>query len=200
MKARHTTDRKRAAFERPPGPEDEGSPREDNAPRGEDEEENSYENLMADNPEVPTPSEDEGDVRPNRPVADASDDWLVSREEGVPYDAPRNPVPDSHFDEPESLEAEGVALSDSDGLDRDDMLPHGRGELPHDDDLRNDVLDAIRAAESFDEDQLDVSVMDDIVTLRGEVDSMEALNLLLRIVENVPGVSDVVDEIYVPGD
>lgn len=199
MKPRHTTDVKRDAAKRPQKPEDEPSRNDPDETPPQDEADGGYENLMADNPELPTPSEDEGDVRPNRPVNDVSDDWLVSQEEGVPYDAPRSPVPDSHFDEPESLEVEGVALSDSDGLDRDDMLPHGRGELPHDDDLLNDVLDAIRAAALFDEDQLDISVMDDIVTLRGEVESLDLLNRLLQIVEHVPGVNDVVDEIYVPG-
>lgn len=162
--------------------------------------EEGYHDLMEEDVELPTPSEDEGDLRPNRATPDVTSDWLVAREEGLPYDAPSAPEPNQHFDEPDSLSGEGVAISASQGLDRDDMLPHELDTPPHDDDLHNAIWAAIRAADFIiDEDQLDLFVLDDVVTLRGEVASLDQLNQLLQLVEQVPGVGEVMDEVYISG-
>lgn len=147
---------------------------------------------------LPLPSEDTGDLLED-PPSGMTDNYLVASEEGLPYEPPETPVPDAHFDEREDQD-EGVILAETEGLEREDLLPAHDEARAQSEDLLRDVLDAVRSAGEFDEEQLDITVVDDIVTVRGEVHSLEALDSLLQSIEAVPGVSEVVDEVYVVGD
>jgi osmotically-inducible protein OsmY len=92
-----------------------------------------------------------------------TDDYLVAREEGVPYMAPTE-------------------------------------DTPRDGDLRALVIEALRASDVPAGDRLRVGVSGgSMVVVQGEVESVEVLNEILGIVGDVPGVTDVLDEVQVAG-
>jgi hypothetical protein len=137
---------------------------------------------------LPLPSEDTGDLL-DEPASGMTDDYLVAREEGVPYTPPTERVPGEAIDsDPDALE-----------LDRDESIQAPDGEMPRDDELRSRVIEALRASDVPAGDLVRVAVSGSLVVVQGEVESIDVLDEIVGIVGDVPGVSDVLDEVEVAG-
>lgn len=137
---------------------------------------------------LPLPSEDTGDLL-DEPASGMTDDFLVAREEGLPYTPPTERVPG---------EARG-SDADADELDLDDSIQPPDGEMPRDDELRARVIEALRASDVPAGDRLRVAVSGSMVVVQGAVESIDVLDEVVGIVGDVPGVSDVLDEVEVAG-
>jgi hypothetical protein len=137
---------------------------------------------------LPLPSEDTGDLA-DEPASGMTDDYLVAREEGVPYMAPTEGAP-TEADEPDD------ALE----LELDDSIQVHDTDSPRDGELRALVIEALRASDVPAGDRLRVGVSGgSMVVVQGEVESVDVLNEILGIVGDVPGVTDVLDEVQVAG-
>jgi hypothetical protein len=137
---------------------------------------------------LPLPSEDTGDLV-DEPASGVTDDYLVAREEGVPYTPPSERVPN------EARASE----TDADELERNDAIQVPDAEPPRDDELRARVLEALRASDVPAGDRLRLAVSGSLVVVQGEVESIDVLDEIVGIVGDVPGVSDVLDEVGVAG-
>ena len=130
----------------------------------------------------PLPSEDGGDLV-DEPSSGETDDYLVASAEGVPYVPPMERAPGEE--------------SDAEVLEREDDIQPEDGALPRDGELQADVMDALRASDVPAGEHLRIAVSGRRVLVQGEVETMEALDEILGIVGDVPGVDDVVDEVTV---
>lgn len=147
-------------------------------------------------PRLPLPSEDTGDLV-EEPPSGITDDYLVAREEGVPYDPASERVATQPRDDRTAADQAGTAPDDAGELERTaDIQPELRAR-PTDDELREDVVEALRASELPAGDRLRVAVNGRQVILRGEVESVEILDEIINLVGEVPGVDDVTDEVEV---
>jgi osmotically-inducible protein OsmY len=130
----------------------------------------------------PSPAEDSGDLV-DGPASGDTDDFVIAAEEGVPY------VP--------AMERTIGDESDADELERDDDIQFDEGGLPRDGELQADVIEALRASDVPAGERLRVSVSGRRAVVRGEVETIEALDEILGIVGDVPGVDEVADEVTV---
>lgn len=173
---------------------------------------------------LPLPSEDTGDLV-EAPLSGETDDPLVASEEGVPYIPPSDPVLSrSRFTE-SGPDVAGTAPTDAGELEREDEIqldqpdeieaapedeleseagePAGDVELirdlPTDDELAADVIEALRDSDVPAGDRLAIAAVGGRVTVRGSVESIDVLDELLGIVGDVPGVEEVVDEVAIEG-
>jgi hypothetical protein len=145
---------------------------------------------------LPLPSEDTGDLV-GEPPGGMTDDPLVAREEGVPYDPPTDRV----------VAAGGQAGPDVAGtgsdpgteLEREDAVQVPDGELPRDDELTADVLEALRATDILAGDRIRVLAQGRRVLVRGQVESVDVLDEILGIIGDVRGVDEVIDEVDIAG-
>ena len=142
---------------------------------------------------LPLPSEDSGDLA-EEPATGQTDDYLVAREEGVPYVAPTERVLTESDDGPDVA---GTDSTDAGELERADMVQVGDPVLARDDELLADALEALRASDVVAGDRIRLAVNGTQVIVRGEVESIEVSDEVLAIVGDVPGVTDVVDELEV---
>ena len=131
---------------------------------------------------LPLPSEDGGDLV-NEPASGETDDYLVASAEGVPYVPP--------------MERTFGDESDEDELERDDDIQPDDSGLPRDGELQADVVEALRASDVPAGERIRVAVIGRRVKVQGEVETIEALDEILGIVGDVPGVDEVVDEVTV---
>jgi BON domain len=139
--------------------------------------------MMDDRPErQPLPSEDGGDLA-DEPSSGESDDYLVASAEGVPYVPPMERAPGEE--------------SDAEALEREDDIQPEDGALPRDGELQADVIEALRASDVPAGEHLRIAVSGQRVLVQGEVETIDALDEILGIVGDVPGVEDVVDEVTV---
>jgi len=134
---------------------------------------------------LPLPSEDTGDLV-EEPASGMTDDYLVAREEGLPYAPPSERVVDAD-------------ATDADELERNDSIQPPDAERPRDDELRARVIEALRASDVPAGDRVRVAVSGTLVVVQGEVESIDVLDEIVGIVGDVPGVSDVMDEVEVAG-
>ncbi len=132
---------------------------------------------------MPLPSEDTGDLV-ETPRTGVTDDYLVAREEGVPYVPPTERVV---------------------GEARIDQAGPGQAAAPADDeealseDLSARALAALRGSDLVAGYRLSVGAIGSTVYLRGQVESVDVLDELLALLGDVEGVEDVVDETTVRG-
>lgn len=145
---------------------------------------------------LPLPSEDGGDLF-EEPRGGMTDDPLVAVEEGVPYDPPTDRVLTPRGDG--SAEAAGTDPTDAGELERADTVQPPDRSLPRDDELRADVVEALRASDVPAGDRIQIAVVGSQVRVRGEVESIDVSEEILGIVGDVEGVDDVVDELEVSG-
>jgi hypothetical protein len=145
----------------------------------------------------PLPSEDTGDLV-DEPASGETDDYLVAREEGVPYVPPMERVLSEERGW-EGADWAGTDDTDAGELERDDAIQatDGSGALPRDDALRADVIEALRASDVPAGDRIRIAVTGARVHVRGEVESAEVLDEVLGIVGDVVGVEEVLDEVTV---
>jgi hypothetical protein len=100
-------------------------------------------------------------------------------------------------------------LDDEVSLDEESVVEDGAGEdaavvdlireLPVDDELAADVIEQLRDSNVPAGDRLRISAVGSIVTVRGEVESIDVLEELLGLIGDVPGVEQVNDEVEISG-
>jgi hypothetical protein len=149
---------------------------------------------------LPLPSEDSGDLD-DEPAEGMSDDPIIATEEGVPWTPPTDRVLSEPRDDRSGVDYAGTAGTDEDELEREDHIQPetGEGEVPRDDELRADVIEALRASDVVAGDRIRVAVSGSRVILEGEVESVDVLDEILGIVGDVNGVTEVLDEVDVSG-
>jgi osmotically-inducible protein OsmY len=153
---------------------------------------------MDDRPErQPLPSEDTGDLLED-PAGGVTDDYLVAREEGIPYVPPTDRVM-SESRGAEGVDYAGTDESDAGELERDDDIQTDDGGLPRDDELQADVVEALRSSDVPAGERIRIAVTGARVHVRGEVESVDVLDEILGIVGDVVGVEEVLDEVTVTG-
>ena len=153
--------------------------------------------MMDDRPErQPLPSEDGGDLV-DEPASGDTDDYLVASAEGVPYVPPSDRVISEARESEYGADFAGTDETDAGELERDDEIQPEDGMLPRDGELQADVIEALRASDVPAGEHLRIAVSGSRVLVQGEVETMEALDEILGIVGDVPGVDDVVDEVTV---
>ncbi|MGH2417925.1 MAG: hypothetical protein ACRDFY_06295 [Candidatus Limnocylindria bacterium] len=148
----------------------------------------------------PLPSEDTGDLV-DEPSSGVTDDYLVAREEGVPYLPPTERVL-SEARGAEGVDFAGTDEFDAGELEREDGIQldeGGDGGLPRDDALRADVIEALRTSDVTAGDRIRIAVTGARVHVQGEVASVDVLDEILGIVGDVVGVEEVLDEVNVSG-
>ena len=146
---------------------------------------------------LPLPSEDSGDLI-DEPAAGVTDDDLVASSEGVPWTPPTERV----LSEPrndEGVDFAGTDATDAGELERDDDIQVDDGFPARDDELRADVIEALRASDVTAGDRLRIAVQGSQVHVTGEVESVDVLDEILGIVGDVEGVTDVVDDVEIAG-
>lgn len=154
--------------------------------------------MVDDRPErQPLPSEDTGDLI-DEPVSGVTDDYLVAREEGVPYTPPTDRAI-SEARGAEGVDYAGTDATDAGELERDDEIQPDDGGLPRDDELQADVIEALRSSDVPAGDRIRIAVTGARVHVRGEVESVDVLDEILGIVGDVVGVEEVLDEVTVTG-
>ena len=147
----------------------------------------------------PLPSEDTGDLY-DEPSGGVTDDYLVAREEGIPYVPPTDRVM-SESRGAEGVDFAGTDESDAGELDREGDLIQSEdgGGLPRDDELKADVIEALRSSDVVAGDRIRIAVSGARVHVQGEVESVDVLDEILGIVGDVVGVEEVLDEVTVSG-
>jgi hypothetical protein len=145
----------------------------------------------------PLPSEDTGDLV-DEPISGMTDDYLVAREEGVPYIPPTDRVM-SEAHGAEGVDYAGIDETDAGELEREDGIQPEEGGLPRDDELQADVVEALRSSDVPAGDRIRIAVTGARVHVQGEVESVDVLDEILGIVSDVVGVEEVLDEVIVTG-
>jgi osmotically-inducible protein OsmY len=145
----------------------------------------------------PLPSEDTGDLA-DEPISGVTDDYLVAREEGVPYVPPTERVM-SEARGAEGVDYAGTDETDAGELEREDDIQPEEGGLPRDDELQADVVEALRSSDVPAGDRIRIAVTGARVHVQGEVESVDVLDEILGIVGDVVGVEEVLDEVTVTG-
>jgi hypothetical protein len=152
----------------------------------------------SDDDRLPLPSEDTGDLV-EEPPSGQTDDYLVAREEGVPYVPPTDRVvSEARLDE-SGVDVAGTAPDDAGELERDDAVQPPTGEPPRDDQLLADVIEALRDSDVPAGERLRLAVRDRTVIVRGEVEALDVLDEILAIIGDVSGVDEVRDEVEIRG-
>ncbi len=146
----------------------------------------------------PLPSEDTGDLI-EEPASGETDDYLVAREEGVPYVPPTDRVISEARESESGVDVAGTDETDAGELEREDAIQPEDGALPRDDELRADVVSALRASDVPAGDRIRIAVTGSRVHVAGEVESVDVLDEILGIVGDVVGVDEVLDEVTVTG-
>ena len=149
------------------------------------------------NDRLPLPSEDSGDLV-NEPPTGMTEDDHVATEEGVPWTPPTERVL-SESRNAEGVDVAGTDATDAGELERNDAVQPDDGLRPRDDELRADVIEALRASDVPAGDRLRIAVTGSQVHVTGEVESVDVLDEILGIIGDVPGVDDVVDNVEVTG-
>lgn len=147
---------------------------------------------------LPLPSEDSGDLV-QAPAAGMTDDALVATEEGVPYTPPTDRVISEVREDQGGPDVAGTDATDAGELEREDAIQPSDGTMPRDDELRADVIEALRDSDVVAGDRITVAVAGSRVVLRGAVESVDVLDEILGLVGDVTGVSEVVDEVSIEG-
>jgi osmotically-inducible protein OsmY len=146
---------------------------------------------------MPLPSEDGGDLV-DEPATGMTDDDLVATEEGVPWTPPTERVV-SEARGAEGIDVAGTDATDAGELERNDDVQVDDDFPARDDELRADVIEALRASDVPAGDRLRIAVSGSQVHVSGEVESVDVLDEILGIVGDVEGVTDVVDDVEVAG-
>jgi len=151
-----------------------------------------------DDERLPLPSEDGGDlVEP--PVEGLTDDPLVATAEGVPWSPPMDRVMSAVRDDQAGPDVAGTDPTDAGELEREDGIQLDDGTLPRDDELAADVVEALRNSDVVAGDRFVVTAVGSVVTLRGEVESIDVLAEILGMVGDVRGVTEVRDQVTLTG-
>ena len=144
------------------------------------------------NEKLPLPSEDTGD-RDEEPARGETNDYLVAREEGVPYVPPTERViSESRLDEG-GPDVAGSAPDDEEELRRE-AAPEDQSQ-----DLAERAVETLRRSELPAGDHIEVGAIGSTVYLRGEVESVDVADEMVALLADIPGVDEVIDETTLAG-
>ena len=138
----------------------------------------------------------------NEPIADLGGDMttnsMIAAEEGIPYMPPTDPVVRPSDDE------QGLAIASGFGDTSDDEYPDtltatafGDGPVG-DDDIRQQVVEALRSDAATIDLVIDVIVRNGVVHLRGQVPTLDDADSAEEVVGRVPTVREVIEELEIP--
>lgn len=147
---------------------------------------------------LPLPSEDGGDLA-QEPATGQTDDYLVATEEGVPYVPPTDRVLSDARESEGGPDVAGTDPTSAGELERDDMIQPEDATIARDDELLADAIEALRSSDVVSGERIRLAVNGSQVIVRGQVDSIDVSDEVLAIVGDVPGVTEVVDELEVVG-
>lgn len=179
-----------------------GLPGEATQPDGQVHGDVSYRMLEGDSEANPDPLREQTEIDFNDPVpvigSDMTSDASIAAEEGIPYVPPTDPVVRPSRDE-QMLEIVGGFGTSSDEEFPDLESTTALGDAPPgDEDLREEVLAALRADAATTDLIIDVTVRNGRVHLRGEVQTLEDAELAEEVAGRVPGIREVIEELTVP--
>ena len=155
------------------------------------------------------PLDDEEDIEELDEIEDLEDDFVVDPEDAVqfgkPWSPPENPptiISDDDIDDVEIGVGFGLEGTEVE-LDEDEDYPEAR-DLPEeveagDYEIAQRVRKALRRDATTAALDVDVEVEDGIVTLFGEVETIDDSDNAEEVALEVPGVIDVVNELVVAG-
>ena len=137
----------------------------------------------------------------NEPIAEVGGDMttnsMIAAEEGIPYMPPTDPVVRPSDD------AEGLAIVTGFGETSDDEYPDtlattafGDGP-PGDEDIRQQVVEALRSDAATIDLVIDVIVRNGVVHLRGQVQTLDDAESAEEVASRVPTVREVIEELEV---
>ena len=128
---------------------------------------------------------------------DMTSDAMIAVEEGIPYVPPTDPVVRSSRDE-QGLDVIGGFGTASDEEFPDLEATTALGDAPPgDEDLREEVLAALRADAATTDLVIAVTVRNGTVHLRGEVQTLDDAELAEEVAGRVPGIREVIEELSV---
>jgi osmotically-inducible protein OsmY len=129
--------------------------------------------------------------------SDVTSSTMIAAEEGIPYVPPTDPVIRPSRDE------QTIAIVGGFGTAADDEFPDlqattATGDAPPgDEDLREEVIAALRADAATTDLIIAVSVSNGTVRLRGEVPSLDDAEFAEEVAGRVPGIREVIEELSV---
>ena len=138
---------------------------------------------------LPLPSEDEGDLI-DEPATGETEDPLVASQEGVPWVPPSERVVRPATADEEGADIAGAATTDEEQLE----FENGEEEP-----LLVRALEALRSSDVTAGDRIQVDAAGSTIWVRGQVESIEVADEILGILGDLPGVTEVVDELDIPG-
>lgn len=147
---------------------------------------------------IPLPSEDEGDLA-DEPGEGETTDPMVATEEGVPYVPPTERVLSEAREEESGSEAAGAPRTDDEELELQPPPDVEPERAPRDEALLAEALAALRRSDLTAGDRVQVDAADHTIWVRGEVESPEIAEEIVAVVGDLPGVSEVVDELEIAG-
>jgi BON domain len=149
---------------------------------------------------LPLPSEDEGDLL-DAPAEGETDDPWVATEEGVPYVPPTDRVLTGSREDESGPDYAGSAPSAEQELEADELEPSDlSSDAPaRDEPLLAEALAALRRSDLAAGDRIEVDAAGSTIFVRGAVESIEIAEEIDDLLNEIPGVSEVVDELEVDG-
>lgn len=161
----------------------------------------SYRMLEGDQATDPAPLVELAEPDLNEPIptigGDVTSDTMIAVEEGIPYVPPTDPVVRPSIDE------QTIAVVGGFGMAADEEFPDllattALGDAPPgDDDLRQQVIEALRSDAATTDLVIQVTVREATVYLRGEVQTLDDAELAEEVAGRVPGIREVIEELEV---
>jgi hypothetical protein len=145
---------------------------------------------------MPLPSEDEGDLN-EEPGEGESDDPLVATEEGVPYVPPTERVLSEERWDEGGVDVAGSAATDEEELEQEADSDAERARGPRDEALLAEALAALRRSDLTAGDRVQIDAAGSTIWVRGRVESIEIAEEIVALLGDLPGVTEVVDELDV---
>ena len=161
----------------------------------------SYQMLERDRQENRDPFQEPTEQDFNEPVplvgSDVTSSTMIAAEEGIPYVPPTDPVVRPSTDE-QTIAVVGGFGTASDEEFPDRLATTALGDAPPgDEDLRDEVLQALRADAATTDLVIAVTVRNGRVFLRGEVPSLDDAESAEEVAGRVPGIREVIEELSV---
>ena len=161
----------------------------------------SYQMLEGDREADPEPLQEEAEIDFNEPVpkigADMTSDTMIAVEEGIPYIPPTDPVVRPTRDDQDITPAVGFGTTSMDEYP-DTLGTTALGDAPPgDEDIRQQVVEALRTDAATADLTINVHVHNGIVRLRGRVPTLNDAEAAEEVAGRIPEVREVVEELDV---
>lgn len=161
----------------------------------------TYQMLEQDREANPDPLAEPTEQDFNDPVplvgSDMTSSTMIAAEEGIPYVPPTDPVVRPSRDE-QTIAVVGGFGTSADEEYPDRLATTALGDAPPgDEDLRDEVLQALRADAATTDLLIAVTVRNGRAYLRGEVPSLDDAESAEEVAGRVPGIREVIEELSV---